>query len=366
MDKQQSSYVRIPADELKRAVAGCLQAQEVAADDASVVADVLVAADLRGIESHGAARLSAYYVDALRSGGINPEPNRHLAAGAGSVFVLDADNGLGHPACHQAMNRCISLARETGIAVGGVKNSNHFGIAGYYAMQASREGMIGVCLTNSQPLVLPTYGRKPTLGTNPIAVAVPAGDYPAFVLDMATSVVPIGKIEVHQRKQKPVPASWGADADGLPSEDPEIIMQQGGLFPLGGTDKTSGYKGYGLAAVVDILSGVLTGASFLTAVSSATDCEPTGVGHFVAALRVDAMMPPDDFAKRMDQFIEQLQTAPLATDCEHIYVAGEKEYLQYEKNLQNGVPLHPKVHSELLDVCRELDVSFPEAAADES
>ncbi len=360
MNTYDSSYVRIPAGALKDTVTTCLKSHGISDSDAEVVADVLVAADLRGIESHGVARLSSYYLDGLKAGGINPRPHRQINSSARSIFVLDADNGLGHPACHQAMNRCIELAENDGIAVGGVKNSNHFGIAGYYAMQAAEQGMVGLCLTNSGPLVLPTYGRRATLGTNPIAVAVPAGDSPPFVLDMATSVVPIGKIEVHRRKEKPVPISWGADAEGLPCEDPDTIIEQGALFPLGGTDRTSGYKGYGLAAVVDILSGVLTGAGFLTAVGSADDPGTTGVGHFVAALRVDAMMPLDTFGSQMDEFIDQLQSAPLAADCEQIYVAGQKEHLQYEKNLREGVPLHPKVHRELVSICQSLDVPAPE------
>ena len=356
MPDKKDNYIRVNADRLRDCTSDCLQAHGVRSSDADIVADVLVAADLRGIESHGVARLSSYYLGGLRENNLNPDPDRRFAADAGAIFTVDADNGLGHPACHEAMQKCISLAADSGIAVGGVRNSNHFGIAGYYAMMALEQDMIGLCLTNSQPLVTPTYGRKRTLGTNPIAVAVPTGDRPSFVLDMATSVVPIGKMEVFRRREETVPQSWGADADGLPTDDPGTVVEEGSLFPLGGTADTSGYKGYGLAAVVDILCGVLTGADFLTGVSSGDASEAAGVGHFVAALKIDALMSPKEFESRMDAFINQLKSAPLAENCDEIYVAGEKEHLHHKRNQCEGVPLHPKVYDQLMETCDHLNV----------
>ncbi len=361
MDTPDKSYVRVAANELKRVVTETLLAHEVPEEDAHIVADVLVASDLRGIESHGVARLSSYYLEGLKEGRVNVHPDVRMASSAGSVFCVDADNGLGHPVCHRAMERCISLALENGISAGAVRNSNHYGIAGYYAMLAAKHDLIGVCLTNSRPLVIPTYGRTPVLGTNPISVAVPAGDRPPFVLDMATSAVPIGRVEVLQRKNQRAPSGWGADRHGLSTDDPTEIREHGGLFPLGGTDETSGYKGYGLGAVVDILSGVLSGAAFLNAVGSATDADPSNVGHFVAALQVEALMGRDEFFARMQEFMDELKESPRAQGAEEIYLAGEKEHRQYRTNLREGAPLHPQVYRELLEECSALGVQPPQA-----
>jgi len=359
LDKRHKTYVRVPVDELKRTVSETLQVHDVPREDAEIVAEVLVASDLRGIESHGVARLASYYLNGLQQQEVNARANSQIVSRAGSVFTMDADNGLGHPACYRAMEQCIALAAESGIAAGGVRNSNHYGIAGYYAMRAAEKGLIGVCLTNSKPLVLPTYGRTPTLGTNPISVAVPAGDRPPFVLDMATSAVPIGRIEVLKRKEQRAPDGWGADRDGLPTDDPIEILECGGLFPLGGTADTSGYKGYGLAAVVDILSGVLSGAAFLTGVNAASEAKRSNVGHFVAAMQVEAIMKKEEFFSRMGQFMDELKNAPLARGSEEIYLAGEKEHRHYLKNKREGAPLHPKVYMELLEACELRQVEPP-------
>ncbi len=340
-------------------VSEALQAYDVPSTDADITAEVCVSADLRGIESHGVARLIPYYLSGLELGHIEARPRSHIVSDLGAAFTLDADNGLGHPACHKAMKECISRANEFGVAIGGVKNSNHFGIAGYYAMMALDAGMIGVCLTNSRRLVMPTGARAAILGTNPISVAVPAGEYRPFVLDMATSVVPIGKVQVHARNDQSIPPTWGTDSAGHPTDDPQQIIDGGGLFPLGGPEETSGYKGYGLAAMVDIFSGVLTGASFLTGVLSGSDPEPAGVGHFVAALRIDAMIDRDEFSGRMDQFIEELKTAPLAEGCDEVWVAGEKEHDAWQRNITGGVPVHAKVLEEIVELGDRLGISVP-------
>lgn len=352
-------YVRVSADDLKRVVTEALQAYDVPSGDADIAAEVLVSADLRGVESHGVARLIPYYLSGLELGHIKSRPQSRIVSDLGAAFTLDADNGLGHPACHKTMQECISRAAEFGISVGGVRNSNHFGIAGYYAMMALDAGMIGICLTNSRPLVMPTRTRKAILGTNPISVAVPAGRHRPFVLDMATSVVPIGKIQVHARNDRSIPPTWGTDCAGYPTEDPEDIIDGGGLFPLGGPEETSGYKGYGLAAMVDIFSGVLTGASFLAGVLSGSDPEPAGVGHFVAALRIDAMIDSNEFSQRMDRFIEELKTAPLAEGYENVLVAGEKEFDAWDRNSADGVPVHAGVLAEIAALGDRLDISLP-------
>lgn len=361
MAKESKDYIKVPATTLKKIAAELLEEYNVPPDHASIVSDVLVTADLRGVESHGIGRLFPYYISRLQKGYMNPRPSLQISSNFGAIFSLDADNGLGHVACHTAMKKCIELAGKFGIGIGGIKNSNHFGIAGYYSMMALQEGMIGICISNSQPLALPTFSKKRLLGTNPLSIAVPAGKYQPFVLDMATSVVPIGKIEVYRRKELKVPPEWGADSHGRPTSDPAEIFEGGGLFPLGGPEETGGYKGYGLSAAIDILSGVLTGSSFLAGVLNArVRPEPCGVGHFVAALQVEAFMDMSEFKERMDRFIEELKTAPLADGCDKIYIAGEKEFSKWEKNLKDGVPIHRKVWEELTDLCIKHNIKPPE------
>ncbi len=362
MLENEQDYIRTDPEQLKAAVTGLLKRYQVPEDHARLVSDVLVAADLRGIESHGVGRLNSYYLQRLKKGLTKPDPEIKTIADLGATFVLDADNGLGHPPSYQAMEKCIELAERYGVGLGGVRNSNHFGIAGYYSMMALEKDMIGICMCNTQPAILPTYSRKKLLGTNPISIAVPAGDQYPYVLDMATSIVPLGKLQVHQRLGLPIPEGWGADGKGKTTTDPVAALEVGGLYPLGGPAETAGYKGYGLAAAIDIFSGVLTGTGFLTGVLPAQkSTEPCSIGHFMGAIKVDAFMEPGAFKERMDAFIHNLQNAPLAEDCEKIYVAGEKEFLQWEENMKKGAPVLPAVWSELLELCREHDLTPPEA-----
>ncbi len=366
MVKEAKDYVKVPAPALKKIAAELLEEYNVPPSHAHIVSDVLVTADLRGVESHGIGRLFPYYISRLQQGYMNPQSSPHITRNFGATFNMDGENGLGHVACHAAMRKCIDLAREFGIGLGGIKNSNHFGIAGYYSMMALQEGMIGICISNSQPLALPTFSKKRLLGTNPFSIAVPAGKAQPFVLDMATSVVPIGKIEVSRRKGIKVPPEWGADSRGRATSDPAQIFEGGGLFPLGGPEETAGYKGYGLSAAIDILSGVLTGSSFLAGVLNArVSPEPCGVGHFVAALQVEAFMDMSEFKERMNQFIEELKTAPLADGCDKIYIAGEKEFSQWEQNMKDGVPVHRKVWEELTALCSKHNIKLPEPCTDQ-
>ncbi len=351
-----SDYLRVPADRVRATVRGILEKLEVPPDDADTVAEVLVTADLRGIESHGVSRLIRYYVEGLREDNINANGKPRIVREMGAVFSMDGDNGLGHVACKGAMEHAMDLAAQFGVGVGTVGNSNHFGIAGYYSNLAAERGMIGLCLTNSRPLVLPTGSRKAMIGTNPISVAVPAGDQRPFLLDMATSGVPIGKVEVKRRRGERVPLGWGADSEGRMTDDPQKIIDGGGLFPLGGARETAGYKGYGLGAVVDVLCGVLSGASVLTSVLAGADPGASGVGHFVAAMRIDALMDPDDFASRMDDFIRELRSAPLETGADEVMVAGDPEWRKLEENLRLGVSLQKEVWGGIRDLAEELGV----------
>ncbi len=361
MAEQEQSYVRIEEEPLKQLVVELLKHYRVPENDAQIVSDVLVTADLRGIESHGVSRLLSYYISRLKTGYMKAEPAVKITANQGATFQVDADNGLGHPPSYRAMEKCLDLAEKYGVGLGSVKNSNHFGIAGYYSMMAIERGMIGICLSNAQPAILPTYARQKHLGTNPISVAAPAGDKLPFVLDMATSIVPLGKIQVSARKNISIAEGWGADHTGYTSTNPAAVLEGGGLYPLGGPAETAGYKGYGLAAVVDIFSGVLSGSGFLTSVlNPLKNDDPCQVGHFMAVVKINAFMEEEVFKNRMDAFIEELKTASKMEGQKEIFVAGEKEFYTWEENRQKGVPVLENVWEELTVLCRELNVSMPE------
>jgi L-2-hydroxycarboxylate dehydrogenase (NAD+) len=326
--------------------------------DAQTAADILISADLRGVDSHGVIRLSTYYGSRLRKGLIDPNPQIKILAETPATLRLDGGAGLGQVIGHYAMKRCIAKAKEVGTALVTVCNSNHYGIAGYYAMMALEEGMIGISYTNAQPLVAPTYGRTAVMGTNPIAVAVPAGKERPYVLDMATSIVPIGRITVYQKAGRSIPEGWGVDENGAVTTDPNAVLNGGALMPLGGIDMMRGYKGYGLAMLVDIFSGVLSGAATATLVGHPGANLPADVGHFFQAIRIDAIRPEAEFKEHMDSFIQELKNSPKAAGQERIYIPGEKEYELAEKYQTNGVPLMAEVVDMIKKAGDEIGVPF--------
>lgn len=312
-------------------------------EDAAISADVLVAADMRGVESHGVIRLFPYYYRRLVDGLINPAPSMRTLSESASALALDADNGLGMPAGYRAMQRCIAKARESGAVVTTVRNSNHYGIAGYYAMLALPHNMIGLSFTNAGALIAPTFGRSAALGTNPIAVAAPAGAERPYVLDMATSIVPLGKITLFQRAGLEIPPGWGLDADGQATSDPNRVKHGGALMPLGGSAEMRGYKGYGLALMVEILAALLGGSAFGLEVDPGEGKYLSRIGHCFMAVRVDAFRPLEEYRGDMDALIRQLKEAPKAAGQERIFIHGEKEFERAERSLKLGVPLLAEV-----------------------
>jgi LDH2 family malate/lactate/ureidoglycolate dehydrogenase len=255
---------------------------------------------------------------------------------------------------------CIEKAKQSGIAAITVRNSNHYGIAGYYALMALEEGMIGLSLTNSQPLVAPTYGRTAVVGTNPIALAAPSGKQYPFLLDMATSAVAYGKIQVYEKKHEHIPVGWGIDEEGQVTNDPSKIKPggHGALLPLGGMEITAGYKGYGLALLVEILCSTLSGGNFLTHVGGPSRPEPTGVSHFFMAVNVESFRPVFDFKEQMDAMILLLKSSPLAVGREEILVAGEKEFEYAKFNQEHGVPLIKPIVDDLRMEGEKIGVPF--------
>ena len=356
--------VRVIAERLRSFAAAILEAVGVSAEDALIAADVVVAADVRGHESHGMARLERYYVRPLQVGLIDPHAQVTVRQQTPGSAVLDAHNGLGQPATKRAMDLCIEKARVTGIAIVSIRHSNHYGIAGYYAMQALPHAMLGISSTDAGPLAVPTGGTRGVLGSNPIAFAAPAGRHRPFVLDMATSVVPVGKVEVKARRGIPLPAGWAVDGEGRPTDDARAVLERlelglpGGLLPLGGME--AGHKGFGLSAMVDILCSVLGGArSRLGDQASRPPGEPADVGHVVAALDLAAFGDVEEFTRDMDRYIDAMHAVPHTAGVDQVRVAGEPEFETEQERLRDGVPLHAGVAASLRALGAELGVAAP-------
>jgi LDH2 family malate/lactate/ureidoglycolate dehydrogenase len=326
-------------------VGRALRAVGVSDSDAGDVADVLTAADLRGVESHGIARLDMFYVRRIEAGVVNARPAYTALSDRPTQLALDAGNGLGHPAGIYAMRKVLDKAREHGLAFATVRNSNHYGIAAYYAMLALEHGMIGLSMTNSTHLAVPTFGRQKTQGTNPIAVAIPAGGRPPFVLDMATTGVTFGRLEVSERKGKSLKPGWAVDAEGRDTLDPTIAMTKGALLPLGGYGtENGGHKGYGLGALVEILCGVLSGGMFGTALGlDERGLHGGTVGHFFGAFRIDALRDAGGFARDLARELRTFEESRPVPGAERVITPGEPERANTERYRREGVPIDPKV-----------------------
>ena len=354
-----AKFLLFRAQDLKDYMVRFFTKLKVPQADAETAAEVLITADLRGVDSHGIIRLNTYYGDRLRKGLIDPLSPVTILNETPVSLALSGGNGMGQVVGKHAMTRAIEKARQSGMAMVTVRNSNHYGIAGYYAMMALQSDMIGISFTNSQPLVAPTYGRKALIGTNPIAVAVPAGKERPYVLDMATSIVPIGRITVYDKAKKPIPSGWGIDSEGRVTTDPAAVLKGGALMPLGGVDLMRGYKGYGLGLLVDIFSGVLSGSAFAADVGHpSSEGRFANVGHFFAAIRIDLFRPIDEFKQSMDDLIHQMKESPKAAGQERIFIHGEKEFELARRNATEGVPLLEPVVNSLKDAGRQVGVEF--------
>jgi len=350
--------VRVREDDLRAFVERALTSVGVDDEQARIVGDVLVAADRRGIESHGVARLRWFYVDRIRNGRIATRPRYEIVRERGTSLLIDAGNGLGHPASHFAMTRTIEKAREKGIAFAVVRNSNHYGIAGYYAMMALEHDMIGICSTDSAHFAVPTFGRTRMQGTNPFAFAIPANQEPAFVLDFATTTVTYGKLEVYERKALPLKPGWAVDEHGNPTTDP-TVRHTGSLLPLGGfgTDN-GGHKGYGLGALSEILTGVLAAGWFGTALTlHESPNAPSGVtSHFFGAVRIDALRDPHEFKLDLDRELRTFKQSAPAPGQDRVYVAGEIEHENEIAFRRDGIPLIGPVIDDLDKLADDLGI----------
>jgi LDH2 family malate/lactate/ureidoglycolate dehydrogenase len=359
-----AAYVRVKKEDLEEFCAEVFCRVGLSAKDAQVSAQVLVAADARGIPSHGVARFWRY-VNGLTDGVMIPDAQIETLMDTPTSIVLHAHGAMGAPVSARAMRTVIDKAKAVGAAFGCVRDSNHFGIAGYYAMMAMQQGMLGIAMTNSAALGVPTFGRQVMFGTNPIAFAAPADQERGFVLDMATTVVTRGKIEVYDRLGKELPSGWAVDKTGRPATDAHSILDDmfhragGGIMPLGGAGELfSGHKGYGLAVMVDILCAVLCGAPFGPGVAD-TATSSGRVSHFFGAICVDAFRDPDAFRKDMDRMLHALRQSPPAEGAERVYVAGQKEFEHEADALALGVPLLGKTYDQIAAIGREHGVTPP-------
>lgn len=334
--------------------------------DAATASEVLLSADLRGVDSHGVARLSGY-VRLWEKGRINSIPNIRIVHETSSTAVVDGDGGLGLVVAPYAMQVAIEKAKIAGTGWVSVKNSNHYGIAGIHAMQALAHDMIGISLTNASPLVSPTFSKERLLGTNPISVAIPASSQPPFVLDMATTTAANGKLEILQRKQQDAPYGWIQDKDGNPTTSSNGVKDGGALLPLGGDREHGSHKGYGLGAVVDIFSAVLSGANygpwvppFVAFLEPHPQPVGEGLGHFFGAMRVDAFRPADEFKNHMDNWIGRFREANTVEGQEKVIIPGDPERELEEIRKKEGIPLLPAVVADLKALGEKMGVVWEE------
>ncbi len=356
--------IKINISDLRSFMVNVFQKLKVSEEDAKITADVLIASDRRGIASHGTARLRRY-VNGIKNGIMIPDATMKVLKETPVTMLVDGNGGLGQPVSYKTMKRVITKAKENFISFAAVKNSNHFGIAGYYSMMALPENnLIGISITNSAPLVVPTNGRNFVYGTNPISFAVPAMNEKPFVLDMATSTVPRGKLEVYNRAGKEIPLVWATDETGTPTSNPAKVLKNllervgGGLLPLGGAEElTGGHKGYGLGVLVDIFTGVLSGGSFGLQVYGKKG-KPPDVCHFFGAIRIDAFIPMEEFKKKMDEFQRMLKNSEKANGKNRIYIHGEKEWENEDKHI-DFVELSQKVVDDIKNIGKELSLEIP-------
>jgi len=332
--------------------------------DAELGAKVLLSADLRGIDSHGVARLSGY-VRLWEAKRINSIPTIRVVHETPSTAVIDGDSGLGLVVAPKAMEIAIEKANNVGTGWVAVKNSNHFGIAGFHAMMALKHDMIGMAMTNASPLVAPTFSVERLLGTNPICVAIPAGAQPPFVADFATTTAANGKLEILQRKNQDAPEGWIQKRDGTVSINPNELKDGGALLPLGSDREHGSHKGFCLGAWVDIFSAVLSGANygpwvppFVSFLAPPADPVGDGIGHFFGAMRVDAFRPADEFKKHMDNWITRFRSAKTIESQEHLIIPGDPERESESERLKSGIPLNKKVVDDLKALGEKLNVKF--------
>jgi LDH2 family malate/lactate/ureidoglycolate dehydrogenase len=363
--KEATDTTYVPVNVIEDFMMDVFQGLGVPEDDARICTDVLISADLRGIESHGVGRLK-YYYDRIQRGQHQVETEMEVVKETETTALIDGHHGMGHVIAHRAMRMAIDKAKRYGVGAVAVRNGTHFGIAGYYPLMAAEEGMMGLTVTNARPAIAPTFSTEPMLGTNPVAFAAPSDmDHP-FCFDGATSIIQRGKVEVLSRAEEHMPEGWVIDAEGRPLTDPDQALEdfgeaQAALLPLGGDGEAfAGYKGYDLAAMVEVLSASLCGGVFmkdLLGFEEDGSRRPYKLGHFFLAIDVEHFIPVELSRRITGQIMRTLQHARKAPGEDRIYVAGEKEHENEQIIPERGIPVNPNLRQQLQTMRDELDIS---------
>ncbi|MCY1514443.1 putative oxidoreductase YjmC [compost metagenome] len=358
------NFITFPENQLRIFTETIFMKMGCSTEHAALAADVLIRSDLRGIDSHGVARLSGY-VRLWEKNRINVQPDIRIVHETPSTATIDGDRGLGLVVAPFAMKIAIEKAKQYGSGWISVKNSNHFGIAAYHSSLAVEQDMIGISMTNASPLVAPTYANERLLGTNPMCYAFPAGKYPPVIVDMATAAAANGKLEIAQRANKNVPDGWVQDKDGKSSVNPNELKNGGSLLPLGGDKDHGSHKGYGLGATVDILSAVLSGANygpwvppFVAFLDPPADPVGAGIGHFFGAMRVDGFRPAADFKAHLDNWIDRFKSAKTIDPAKKVIIPGEPEHQFEEERKAHGIPLIDVVADDLHALAKRFEISL--------
>jgi len=335
--------------------------------DAEICAAVLIESDKRGIDSHGVARFKPFYIDRIKEGVQNPVTKFDIVREGFTTAVVDGNHGMGHLIGVKSMELAIEKAKKYGMAMVAVRNSTHYGIAGYYASMAADAGMIGITGTNARPSIAPTFGVENMLGTNPLTIGIPTDEDFSFILDCATSISQRGKVEQHARLNKQMPEGWVIDNNGNPVTDANVALAgfatgDCALAPLGGIgEELAGYKGFGYATAVEIMSAALQSGLFLKALNGFGpngEKRPFGIGHFFIAIDINAFIDLDEFKHNSGQILRELRASMSAPGQERIYTAGEKEYLAYLERKETGIPMNEAVQKSLQAARDELKLDF--------
>ncbi len=350
---------------MERFMAEVLVKAGVPEDDAKIIADVLITADKLGIDSHGFNRLKPIYIDRINDGILNPVTNVEIVREGPTTAVIDGHNGMGHVTSKRSMQMAIDKAKKYGMGMVAVRNSTHYGIAGYYALMAAKENMIGITGTNARPSIAPTFGVENMLGTNPLTFAMPTDEEFPFMLDCATSVSQRGKIELYARKNKELPQGWVIDENGESKTNAQevlkdLIAEKAALAPLGGIgEETAGFKGYGYATVVEILSAALQSGSYMKMLLGIKDGKkiPYPLGHFFIAIDINAFTDPEDFKKITGDILRELRASRKMPGQQRIFTAGEKEYYIWLDRKDKGVPINESLQKDMKKLMEMYDIS---------
>jgi LDH2 family malate/lactate/ureidoglycolate dehydrogenase len=349
--------IRFPADRLRAWSEQVFQKVGVAKDDAALLTDTLIEANFRGVDTHGVTRVLCTYVKRIQAGVMSPRTQLAVVRENASTALIDCKNSIGQVGAARAMRLAIDKAAKTGVAFVAVTHSNHYGTAAYWAMMAPEHGMIGFSSTNAPATVAPTGGRTAMLGTNPFAIAIPAGQEQPMVLDLATTVVARGRVMLYAKQNKPLEPGWAFDERGVPTTDPHAALK-GLLAPIGG------YKGYGIALAIDLLCGVMTGSSYgshFPGFLADNMKEPTDVGSVFAAINVESFMDLPEFRASMDKALREMKNSERAEGVPRIYIPGEIELETKADRVKHGIPIPEPIVNDFVALGQELGVPFPQA-----